>query len=133
MNLSRTHRLLTVAAATGTALIAAPAAQAKTVTVKDSGKSVTLRVGDRLAVDVAENPSTGYAWQTVTLPSILVAAGSKYTANPASAGLVGGGGRRVITFRAKKRGTGTLRLRYRRPTDPQPLDRTFTVRVTVRP
>jgi inhibitor of cysteine peptidase len=118
--------------AVAAALAIAPAAQAKTVTVKTTGKSVNLKVGDKLVVSVAENPSTGYAWKTTAKPSFLKLLTSKYTANPVASGVVGGGGRRVLTYKATKKGSGTLKLVYRRSFAPSADDQKFTVKVTVK-
>lgn len=133
--LSSTLRLPSAAlavTAVAAALVIAPAAEAKTVTVKTTGKAVSLKVGDKLVVNVAENPSTGYAWKTTSRPSFLKQVTTKYTADPVADGVVGGGGRRVITLKATKKGKGTLKLVYQRSFAPAADDQKFTVKVTVK-
>lgn len=115
-----------------TALVAVPAAEAKTVTVKTTGKAISLKVGDKLVVNVAENPSTGYAWKTTSRPSFLTQVSTKYTPTPVAEGVAGSGGRRVITLKAVRKGKGTLKLVYRRSFDPSADDQRFTVKVTVK-
>ncbi|MCW3039693.1 MAG: uncharacterized protein JWM31_1598 [Solirubrobacterales bacterium] len=107
-------------------------ADAKTVTVRSSGLTASLKIGDRLVVSVAENPSTGYGWKTTARPSFLRQLSSTYKATPVDPGVVGGGGRRIITFKATKKGSGSLKLVYRRSFAPDAGDTRFTVRVTVR-
>ncbi len=123
-----------VAALAGTLAIASPA-QAKTITVTQgkSGKSYTLLKGDTLVVKLAENPSTGYAWKTITRPACLRAISSKYKPNKITSDtpLVGGGGKRTFTYRAKAKGKGTLKLVYKRSTE-DGSGSAFSLRITVR-
>jgi inhibitor of cysteine peptidase len=116
-------------------LLVVPAAQAKTVTVTaaKSGKAIVLKQGDKLVVRLAENPSTGYAWKTLAKPAILKVSSSRYVAPPSSGDgppVVGAGGTRVLTYVARRTGTGTLKLRYTGPTGAD--GGRFTLRVTVR-
>lgn len=116
-------------------LLAVPAAEAKTVTVKTSGRSVALKKGDRLVVKLDENPSTGYAWATLAKPSFLKQLNSVYTAAPqptTGPPVVGGGGTRVFTYSALRKGSGTLSLVYRRSFDKAHPGGSFKVKVTVK-
>ena len=108
------------------------AAQAKTVTVSRTGHAVTLDVDDRLVLKLGENPSTAFEWITVRRPAFLRLVSSTYVPGEKATMNVGAGGYRYYRMRALRPGTGTVRLVYRRTFDPQPGDRRFEVRVTVR-
>jgi len=119
------------------ALAVVPAAYARTVTVRASAHLATLRVGDRLVIDLAENPSTGYAWKTLTRPPALRFRSSRYAATappspPGSPALVGGGGRRTFTYGAVRQGSGRLTFVYQRSFAPSATDKKFVVRVFVK-
>lgn len=124
---------LLTASAVALALAAAPAAAlAKTVTVTKNDQAVTLHVDDRLVLKLGENPSTAFEWITVRRPAFLRLVSSTYEPSDTVTMNVGGGGYRSYRMRALRPGTGTVRLVYRRTFDPQPGDRRFTVRVTVK-
>lgn len=78
------------------------------LTRTDSGKTIDLRVGDRLLVRLEESPTTGFAWAREGGDDTLVQQASDFA--PASAG-VGGGGLRSFLFMAEKAGVVQLRLR----------------------
>jgi inhibitor of cysteine peptidase len=132
-----THKALAaviaVALLTGLAGCTVPAAKAARLSDGESGKTVQLAVGGSLVIDLEENASTGYAWQTTgSLPLMLKAAGDKATPS-GQGGLVGAAGRRSLTFTAAQAGTGELRLAYARPWEKGvPPAKTFVVTVVVR-
>jgi predicted secreted protein len=109
------QRLAVPMLAVAVGLMAAPAAQAKTVTVTKarSGGTVTLKAGDKLVVRLAENPSTGYTWGTVTKPTALKQLSSRYVApahDPSGPPIVGAPGTRVFTYLVRHQKAGTLVL-----------------------
>lgn len=77
---------------------------------EDNGKTVDVRVGDRLIVRLQENPMTGFAWAVVSEDDKLVFLDSEYSA-PSSTAVGGGGGLRTLTFFAERAGTALLQLR----------------------
>lgn len=107
----------------------ASAAAAATVTVGPAanGTTVRLHVGDRLVVRLPGNPTTGYRWSALRVPAPLRLLSSVYV--PSQPKRLGQGGTYVFRF-AAGRGSGTLKLVYRRPweTKKPPL-RTFTLTV----
>ncbi|WP_354701954.1 hypothetical protein DSM112329_02296 [Paraconexibacter sp. AEG42_29] len=129
--IARRSVALAIFTVVGALAVVPPAAEARTVTVKTSGKSVSLKVGDKLVVNLAENPSTGFTWKSTSRPSFLKLASSKYIADAVPEGIVGSGGRRVFTYTATKAGSGSLKLRYARSTT-STSDSTFTLRLTVK-
>lgn len=130
MHISRLAPLPAAAVVLGLAL--APAAEARTVTVTSAARPVTLKAGDRLVVRVAENPSTGYSWKTVSKPAFLKRVSTAYEPDPAPDGTAGAGGRRTFTYVALRSGTGTLFLLYRRSFAPKDSPKAFKLKVTVR-
>jgi len=87
-----------------------PTAVVKTLTRADGGSSVQMKVGDVVAVRLAENPSTGFVWSTdSTGGDALQLVDSEYL--PAADGRVGGPGERSLSFRAVAAGNVELRLK----------------------
>ena len=102
-----------------------------TLTKGDSGKTITVRVGEKIAIKLAENPSTGDTWAIDrTNSSILKSLSSNYTQNPAPKHSAGVSGNRTFLFQALKQGTDHLRLKYWRAQSGHIADR-FDVTVNV--
>ena len=92
-----------------------------------SGSELALGLGDELQIELGENPTTGYRWHVADAGDVLEETDAQY----ARAGTgVGAGGRRTLSFRAVRAGTGRLRLRLMR--DEAATDR-FEVTVHVLP
>lgn len=95
----------------------------------DSGKSVTLKVGQQLQVVTAGNPSTGYSWDIAELSPVLQQSGEPEYATEST--LLGAGGTYTFRFKAAYPGEGVLRLIYHRSWETaQPL-KVFSLRVNV--
>jgi inhibitor of cysteine peptidase len=92
--------------------LAAPA-HAATVDEDDHRTTVTLTRGEVLRVKLAENPSTGYAWEIVDRPRrrLLRFLGSRFDA-PAQTDppVAGAGGTRMWRWKARRSGRTTLRM-----------------------
>jgi inhibitor of cysteine peptidase len=81
-----------------------------TLSPADNGKSVTVRAGDTLTLQLDEIPTTGFRWAVdQSNPDLVALQRTDYFPAPATG--VGGGGRRVFVFQAKKAGTGRLALK----------------------
>jgi predicted secreted protein len=77
-------------------------------------KTLTLAVGDTLAVKLGEYPSTGFIWSVKKDdPEVLEQTGEDFEA--AEATRYGGGGVRVFTFIARARGAALLCFTNKRP------------------
>jgi inhibitor of cysteine peptidase len=84
------------------------------LTQVDAGRSVDVRPGDTIIIQLPENPTTGYEWAVETADDEIVALqGSDFTLPPTVT--MGGGGTRVFTFGAKEPGAVPIRLKYWRP------------------
>ena len=81
----------------------------------DSGKTLTMKPGDRFSVTLESNPTTGYQWGFAAPydERVLVLCGDTYI-NP-SEQLVGAPGHQKLTFEAAGPGRTGVRLAYRRP------------------
>ena len=96
-------------------------------------RTIRVQVGDSVKLSLAENPTTGYKWEFLAKPEpecLIVS--DAYVANPAM-NPIGGGGAHDWEFRAEKKGTGTVKLGYRRPweKDAAPA-KTFTLILVVK-
>lgn len=85
-----------------------------TITQADRGKTFTVRNGDVIIINLAENPSTGYEWAIDKIDSNALELQNSEFSLPENAGL-GGGGERIFTFRTKATGTTRLQLKEWRP------------------
>ena len=74
-----------------------------TVTPEQNGRVVVVKVGDSIAVQLPENPTTGYSWAIDSLDAGLLEAGGT-SHHGAGAGL-GTGGVRTWALRARTPGT----------------------------
>ncbi len=72
-----------------------------TYTDKDNGKSVTLAKNSVVKIQLDENPTTGYSWNTTVSPGIQVISSSF---QPSNTGRFGAGG--IHTWVIKITGTG---------------------------
>jgi inhibitor of cysteine peptidase len=75
---------------------------------KDDGSTVELVVGDELAVELPETPTSGFRWATLELPPALRLTDDRFEA-PGSA-LPGAPGTRRLDFQAISVGGGKLLL-----------------------
>ncbi|MEQ8936718.1 MAG: protease inhibitor I42 family protein [Amphiplicatus sp.] len=84
----------------------------------DADKTVSVRVGTKIAVSLVGVPTAGYAWGVEEAPDFLEAAGE--TGGPTSIdqlqeGYAGGHHWEVFFFNVASEGSGVLRLEQRRP------------------
>ncbi len=124
-----------------TAKTPAPAATKvpnRTLTVNDDGKTISVTVGDTIAIKLDSNPSTGYGWQVTGISTASAVQNGKIefeSPPPPKDGRirVGQGGTAVITFDAVSAGKSTISLEYRRPWEKGKAPaRTFTITLDVK-
>ena len=95
-----------------------------------NGQTVELAVGTPLAVELAGNPTTGYAWSVAQIDSArLRLVDSSYSADSSA---IGSGGTYVFRFEALRTGTTPLGLVYRRSWETTAADQTFILSVNIR-
>ncbi len=84
-----------------------------TFTEADNGKSGNITQNTRFAVELSENPSTGFTWNA-TLSDGLELQSSDYRQDAAPQGMVGVGGHRTWVIVAKDTGDQKFSALYRR-------------------
>jgi inhibitor of cysteine peptidase len=103
----------------------------RTYTGYDSGKTITVKKGEVFRVKLAENPSTGYAWEMTTSDG-LKRISDRYVANDVAGRIAGAGGVRTWDIRAMEEGSQKLYGTYRRPWEPaRSSDETFELKINV--
>ena len=94
-----------------------PAGVALVVREADDGQNVTIKVGQRIAVELIGVPTAGYMWTPVETPAFLEAAGD-YGGPTSSAqlepGFAGGNHWEAFLFNVTGAGEGVLRFEQRR-------------------
>lgn len=81
------------------------------LTRNDNNRSAEIRVGERIEVQLPENPTTGFTWAIdETDRERLTLEGTDYT--PPEVGMIGARGQRTFTFTARQPGDVALKLKY---------------------
>jgi inhibitor of cysteine peptidase len=98
----------------------------------DTGKTVDVKVGEMILVELEGNPSTGYTWEVKDLDASFLQQVGEIAFNSGNPGLIGSGGTLTLTYKTLKAGTTTLNLVYHRPweKDIKPLN-TFLVTINI--
>ena len=98
----------------------------------DTGRTITMSVGQVAMLRLPSNPSTGYRWQTTSDPDArtLIVMDSGYD-RPAS-DTPGAPGQAWWKLRATGEGTTSFAVRYVRPWEPDEKAQEFTLTVVVK-
>lgn len=116
---------------TPAATTAAEGKKMVTLTDADNGRSEDIAQNTRFAVQLRENPTTGFAWNA-TVSSGLLIQSTEYQQDKAPAGMVGVGGNRTWIIFAKDPGTQKFSATYRRSWEPVTGNETvFSVTINV--
>ena len=110
-----------------------PSGVTQRFTQADNGRTFTVPVGSRFAVELVGVPTAGYVWQVDEKPAFLSPAqetsGNTTTAQ-SQPGFTGGNHWEVFTFTADSAGEGKLKLGQRRPWEKnEPASQTFQVTI----
>jgi inhibitor of cysteine peptidase len=81
------------------------------LTLADNGARVNVRVGELIALQLDENPTTGFRW--VLLPTMGATVESDRMSD--TGGTPGAGGQRLLSLRVLQQGKHQLQLRCERP------------------
>ncbi len=98
----------------------------------DNGRTVDVRVGESVRINLPENATTGYRWAIDRYDEEFIGALAtepRYTANA-----IGSGGQVAFIFRGKKVGTGEIVLKHLRHWEgDSSVTNRFRIRLNVRP
>lgn len=97
----------------GAMLAACSGSQMVSLTSTDVGKTINLKSGDTLKIDLEGNPTTGYNWMVMAVDGAVLEQQGE-PAFKADSKLIGAGGMITLTFRAMLPGTTKLQLGYMR-------------------
>jgi predicted secreted protein len=95
-----------------------PDGVARTLTIEDAGKSVDVKVGEKVAVALSGVPTAGYVWGASAPPAWVKATdgpGGSTTTSQFLPSFVGGNHWEVVVFEAIAAGEGEITLAQRRP------------------
>lgn len=81
----------------------------------DKGKTISLKVGQRLLVRLGANPTTGYEWSAAKLDEKLLALDGEPDFDVPETELAGAPTIQTLFFKAKSAGKLKLELQYARP------------------
>ncbi|MBR6409287.1 MAG: protease inhibitor I42 family protein [Alphaproteobacteria bacterium] len=99
----------------------------------DSGKTLTLAVGQEFSIKLPENPSTGYRWEIQTNPqSQMVVANVSDQYAPSKSNLIGAGGERTFRYQATNNGQVELYGFHKRSWESGDLKPSFKFVIIVR-
>jgi inhibitor of cysteine peptidase len=100
-----------------TTTLAAGGKKMVTFTEADNGKTQDMAQTTRFAIQLAENPTTGYQWNATLSPGLELQS-TDYRVNDAAPGMVGVGGTRTWIIIAKDLGAQKFSASYRRSWEP---------------
>ncbi len=103
------------------------------LTAADNGKTVEVKTGDLVVVELEGNPSTGFNWEAKNLDTNLLEQVGEPEFKSANPGLIGSSGTITLTFKTLKAGSASLDLIYHRSweTDVAP-EATFSVSLAIK-
>jgi inhibitor of cysteine peptidase len=107
------------------------AAESMKLSENDSGKTVEIKCGNQLEVELPGNPTTGYVWEVSSLNSnVMRLDKTDFIANEKT---IGSGGFEVMKFQAIAAGTSVLNLKFLRSFEHNiPPIKTFRVTVIIK-
>jgi len=88
-----------------------------TFTQADNGRTSDIAQGTRFAVQLSENPTTGFMWNATVSPGLTIQS-SDFSQDPSSKGLVGAGGTRTWLIVANNSGSQKFSATYMRSWEP---------------
>lgn len=101
-----------------------------TLSNADNGKTIQIKPGQTITLQLTENPTTGYRWSIVPFnDQLLNLTDDRFELPNASA--MGSGGQRILTFKANRAGQVNLTLNQKREWEDSAVD-SFNVTIEVR-
>jgi len=128
------RRVLALALLAAVVVLAVGKSGGATVTLRevDTGRSVELKRGDQLILELEGNPTTGFRWEIKEVDIDILKQQGEMEFKSDPKGMMGGGGFSVFTFSASRAGSTALQLVYRQRWDKEaPAAKAFQVMVSV--
>lgn len=97
--------------------------------VSHNGRTLNLRVDDRLSLQLDETPSTGFKWNLVNGEPLARLVDDSFESSHNEESVVGMGGHRFFSFLVTESGEDDLRLRLSRPWQPSEEKDKFSIRI----
>jgi inhibitor of cysteine peptidase len=103
-----------------------------TLRESDAGRTVELKRGDTLIVELEGMPTTGFQWEVVSADEAVIKPEGDPEYKDSQPGLIGGEGLLIFTFKALETGRTELNMVYHQPWEKDtPPAKTFEVTVIV--
>ena len=106
----------------------------KTLTEKNNGDSINLKINDSLEVKLESNPTTGYRWFLNDNVDVTIVSVSDpvFIESENDKELVGAGGYEIFIIKAISKGKTSIILNYKRPWEEEvePIE-TFEITISV--
>jgi inhibitor of cysteine peptidase len=108
------------------------------LTKTDDGRTIEVKVGDLVIIELEENPSTGFRWVEASearpIASLRASHSIPATVDPRTAEEhhVGAGGVRRFEYSIEQGGTGPLKLHERQEWGERPTADTFSLTIVAR-
>ncbi len=88
--------------------------------VDNGSETIEVETGERFAISLQSNPTTGYSWQPEFDSEFLELVERGFVPPPSE--LIGAGGMETFVFLARRAGQVEIKLRYERPWEKQPIE-----------
>lgn len=106
----------------------------KTLTEKNNGDSINLKINDNLEIKLESNPTTGYSWflSDKVDSTIVSVTDPVFIESKKDKELVGAGGYEIFTIKGVSKGKTSIILNYQRPWEEEvePIE-TFEITISV--
>ena len=106
----------------------------KTLTEKNNGDSINLKINDDIEIKLESNPTTGYSWFLNDNVDVTIVSVSDpvFIESEKDKELVGAGGYEIFTIKAISKGKTGIILNYERPWEEgvEPIE-TFEITISV--
>jgi inhibitor of cysteine peptidase len=106
----------------------------KTLTEKNNGDSINLKINDTLEIKLESNPTTGYSWflSDNVDETIVSVTSPEFMESKKDEELVGAGGFEIFTIKAIAKGKIDIILNYERPWEEgvEPIE-TFEITISI--
>jgi len=102
------------------------------LTQHDSGKTVTVKTGNIIKVELVSNSSTGNSWYDIKYDNQVIEKTGKPVYRRNENGKIGSPGKVLFTFKALKKGTTDLTMLYGRKDSNKKSVKKFQVKIVVK-